>query len=204
MYCGNTNLNQLAVQINDKNIYTCNENSFEIVCKDNFRNQLSYQCMNKKVSCDLKYDEIQGNIYCKNGTLFSKTNIFCISTATIAGRINTMTILECYEGNIDKKHFSSFIPTTTLLPFLHTTTTTVKPLSFGAKAHLFMLKLMGKFEVLEEENPTAPEIYQLSSFPVWYPEALTIPPETTTTKDDSDSESAEASKEITTKSISSS
>ncbi|KAL7042499.1 hypothetical protein ACKWTF_001163 [Chironomus riparius] len=172
MYCGDTNLNQLAIRINNKNIYVCNEHNFEIACPDNFQNQLNYQCMNKKIQCDLKYDEIEANVYCRNETLFSKTNIFCTSTTNIAGRIETLSILECNEGDIPD-NLSSFIPTTTPSPYTITTTTTTKPLSFGAKAHVFMLKLIGRFDVLEDE--TSPNVNSISSFRPWYPEPLKTP-----------------------------
>ena len=128
--------------------------------------------MNKKIQCDLKYDEIEGNIYCRNETLFSKTNIFCTSTTNIAGRIETMTILECSPGDIPE-NLSSFIPTTTPSPYIITTTTTVKPLSFSAKAHVFMLKLIGRFDVLEDE--TSADLHSFSGFRPWYPEPLKIP-----------------------------
>jgi hypothetical protein len=37
-------------------------------------------CVNKTIACDLDDEKIVGNIYCKQGTLFSKSSMFCNST----------------------------------------------------------------------------------------------------------------------------
>ncbi|CAG9798091.1 unnamed protein product [Chironomus riparius] len=177
MYCGNTELQQLPIRINEKDIYICNKNTFEISCPDNFMNQMNNICMNKKLQCDLKYNEVNGNIFCRNGTLYSKANIYCTSTTTIRGRIETMDILECREGQIPS-HLGSFIPTTTPNSFFTTTTSKPKPLSFGAQAHLFILKLMGKFDVVKTETTT--ESYPSTKQFAWHPVPMSVPSEITT------------------------
>ena len=202
MYCGNTDLNQLPIRINDEDVYICNKNTFAISCPDNFKNQINNICMNKKLQCDLKFNEIRGNIFCRNGTLYSKTSIYCNSTTTVRGRIETMNILECRAGHLPS-HLGSFIPTTTPNFFFTTTTSKPKPLSFGAQTHIFMLKLMGKFDVVEQETTT--ESYPSSNSFAWHPVPLSVPPETRTSyiptiKDDS---GVKVSEEITTESSSS-
>ncbi|XP_070499024.1 uncharacterized protein [Chironomus tepperi] len=184
MYCGNTDLKPFPIRINHENIYMCNptDNSFEILESDNFRNEIRYQIMNKKLKCDLNYNEIQGNIFCRNGTLYSKKNMFCPSSVVYRGRIEVMSVLECKEGQM-ATDFGSFIPTTTPSSyFQYITTTTEKPLSFGAKTHLFILKLMGKFEVAEQETTTPGQVmYPSSDQFAWYPIPLSIYAQTTTT-----------------------
>jgi len=175
MYCGNTNLNQLPIQIFDE-IYICKNDKIEISCEENFRNQSNFNCPVQEMKCDLNDEEIEGNIYCKNRTLFSKLDIFCDRKITLNETDEVITVLNCHEG-ILPKHLASFIPTTTFKP---TTTQAPKPLSVGAKAHIFLLKLMGKFEVLAEKTTTTTETYPFPRFDAWHPEALTILPVTTT------------------------
>ncbi|KAL7042501.1 hypothetical protein ACKWTF_001165 [Chironomus riparius] len=175
MYCGNTNLKQLPIQIFDE-IYICKNDKFEISCEENYRNQSNFNCPIQEMKCDIMDEDIKGNIYCKDGTLFSKLDIFCDRTISINETDEAITFLDCHEGSFPK-HLASFIPTTTPRS---TTTHAPKPLSISAKAHIFLLKLMGKFEVVEKKTPTTTETYPFPNFDAWHPEALTIPPETTT------------------------
>jgi hypothetical protein len=116
--------------------------------------------------------------------------MFCNSTTLLNGTIivngtsinTTTTILNCYEGHVAENR-ASFIPTTTQAPT--TTTTTERSLSFSAKAHLFFLRVIGKGDIADQKpklTPIAEDIPQLSDNETWIPEALTIPPETTTTE----------------------
>lgn len=174
MYCGNTNLKQLPIQIFDE-IYICRDDKFKISCKENFRNQTNFKCSVKDLNCDVSDEQSTENIYCKNGTLFSKSDIFCDRTISFNETDETITILNCQKGSLPK-HLESFIPTTSSRP---TTTQAPKPLSIRAKAHIFLLKLMGRHEVLEKETTTT-ETYPFTQLDAWHPEALTISPETTT------------------------
>jgi hypothetical protein len=127
------------------------------------------------------------SIYCMNGTLMSRIDIFCNSTTLLNGTTNlnnSMLALTCYEGLLQAK-LTAFIPTTTTTEA--PITTTQKSLSFAAKTHLFFLRLIGKGDAVKKpETTTTPipeEIPQQSideSPPAWVPEALTIPPDTTT------------------------
>lgn len=199
MYCGNTNLNQTAIRMDYDDVFTCNknENKFEIWSANNYRNIVT--SMNRKMQCDLKSHEVNGKFYCKNGTLYIKQPMKCLSKILIKRRNEESYVLECAEGELPS-HLGSFIPTTTPSAYMLTSTTTQKPLSLGAKTHIFMLKLMGKFDVVEPDTNTArtSEIFPSSDQFAWHPVPLTKPPEHTTSyavtiKDKSDSESAEES-----------
>ncbi|KAL7042488.1 hypothetical protein ACKWTF_001157 [Chironomus riparius] len=134
------------------------------------------------MECDLSDEEVTGNLYCKKGTLMSKNLIFCNATTLLNGTmivngtsINTTTsILNCFEGQVPEKQ-ASFIPTTTQAPV----TTTERSLSFGARAHMFFLSIIGKDDIVNQKQK-AEDIPQLSDNETWIPEALTLPPETTT------------------------
>lgn len=132
----------------------------------------STNCEKRKIICD--EEEIQKGIYCKNGTLFSAKEIFCNSTTILkATKSNkTIEILNCYKGKLSENQ-ASFIPTTTdQAPT--TTTTTEKSYSIGAQMHIFMLKLLGKHQILEKKKN------EIKEEPKWTPEALEILPKSTT------------------------
>lgn len=152
------------------------------------------ECLNKIMECDLK-EPTADSLYCTNGTLLSRDSIICNSTTALNGtNINqTITTLNCLYGKLPDAS-ASFIPTTLPPP----EATTEKELSFGAKVHVFLMKLIGKGDVLEKKETTTPfpkvevPISSLnSSEEKWIPEALTLPPEpltlppepTTTTED---------------------
>lgn len=185
MYCNNTDLMQSQIQINNENIYQCINNTIVMSCSrkvlvietEAHGNQT--ECMNRNMQCDLKDEEIVGSIYCSNGTLMSKNFIFCNSTTLLNGtNVNeTTTILNCYEGQLPESQ-AAFIPTTTTTQA--PVTTTEKSLSFGAKVHMFFLRVIGKGDQAEKVTTTTqmPEVTTVKDS--WVPEALTIPPETTT------------------------
>jgi hypothetical protein len=190
MYCNNTDLAQAQVKINNETLYQCINGTFvascpKIVVGEN--ETIVDECKKQSMMCDNNASDI----YCSNGTLLSKNTIFCNSTTVLNGTVQlneTTTILNCYNGELPQSQ-ASFIPTTTTEAPV--TTTTEKSLSFGAKMHVWFMKLIGKSDVLEKPPTTttstteSPEIPQLAldegNKTQWTPEALTIPPETTTT-----------------------
>ncbi|KAL7042497.1 hypothetical protein ACKWTF_001161 [Chironomus riparius] len=177
MYCDSTKLIQSQIRINDQDIYVCNNRKIEILCKKKSENS---ECLNEELQCDL-HQGITDNIYCTQNTLLSRTYLFCSSTSTIHKKDSNenVTIVNCFEGQLPKSRVS-FIPTTTTTTESPFFTPTPKPLSLSANVHIFLIKLIGKHEALEtttrESYPVTEDNY------AWYPEALTIPPETTTQK----------------------
>lgn len=152
---------------------------------ESLKNQTEHKCASRIMQCDLP-NHATGNVYCKKDTLLSKDLMFCNSTTLLNVTIiingtsinTTTTILNCYHGQVPEKR-ASFIPTTTQAPV----TTTEKSLSYGARAHLFFLRIIGKGDIADQKSkltPIAEDIPQLSDNETWIPEALTIPPETTT------------------------
>lgn len=176
MYCTNeTALAQAQIMINNQNVYQCINDTIQVSCNQFVANGTvsDTECVKTIMQCDT---EVAGNVYCTNGTLLSKSNIFCNSTTLLNGtNINeTTTILNCYEGQLPE-HQTGFVPTTTTTP----APVTEKPLSFGAKVHLFFLRLIGKGDIVDKPATTPmPEVTTVQD--AWIPEALTIPPETTT------------------------
>lgn len=146
-------------------------------------NSASNSCEEKSKTLHCDGDE---SIYCVNGTLLSRNDIFCNSTTFINGTVNlnqSMMILNCYDGLLAERQVAS-IPTTTTTQA--PTTTTEKSLSFKSKVHVFLLRLIGQGDSMKKPETTTtteePEIPRQSvdeTLPVWVPEALTIPPETT-------------------------
>jgi hypothetical protein len=182
MYCNATEIAQSQVKF-DETTYRCLNGTIGISCMQKLENGTFLDdCKDQTMQCDIK-DDIS-NLYCTNGTLLSRINIFCNSTALLNGtNLNeTTTVLNCYEGALPQAQ-AAFIPTTTTEAPI--TTTTERSLSFSAKMHIFFLKLAGKSEVLKTTTTTTtslPDIPQasLDNNSTWVPEALTIPPETTT------------------------
>jgi len=169
MYCGNTDLIQSKIQINYEDTYVCKNKRIEIECRYGF----DHECVNEKVQCDLKNGIIE-NIYCSQGTVFSKTHMYCDESRKDS---NDIVTVNCHEGKLPKSQ-TSFIPTTSTTTEYSFFSTTPKPLSFNANVHVFLLKLMGKSDVLET---TTPESFPYTDSNAWHPEALTMPPETTRT-----------------------
>ncbi|KAG5669893.1 hypothetical protein PVAND_000184 [Polypedilum vanderplanki] len=216
MYCGNTDLMQSQIRIENGFIYKCKNDTFEVKCSRNSQNLFnstnfdsvknstitfnenlnvtdnenveendnnSLSCERKVITCDEEKQNDEG-IYCKNRTLYSAQEIYCNSTSILKSSKSNKTIevLNCYKGNLPENQ-ASFIPTTTTSTEASITTTTEKSLSIGAQMHIFMLKLLGEYEVLEKnKNPekieSTTEIPKVE--PQWIPKALEILPEITT------------------------
>ncbi|KAG5666174.1 hypothetical protein PVAND_017683 [Polypedilum vanderplanki] len=217
MYCGNTDLIQSQICIENGFIYKCKNGTFEVKCsrnsqnlvnstnfdnfknvdnstmtvnvniersKENSTNNNLLTCERKVMTCDEEKEKDEG-IYCKSKTLYSAQEIFCNSTSVLKSSKSNKTIevLNCYKGKLPENE-ASFIPTTTTSTEAPFTTTTEKSLSIGAQMHIFMLKLLGKYEVLEknkipEKIESTTEIPKVE--PQWIPKALEILPPTTTT-----------------------
>jgi hypothetical protein len=174
-----TSLSCIAMELSGEN------NSILVSCPRSFENMVIDECLNKTMECDIP--ESLDNLYCLNATLISRQASMCNSTTVLNGtNVNeTTTILNCYPGSISEK-LASFVPTTTTAaPIM---TTTEKQYSFGAKVHMFFLKIMGKSDILENKETTTPmpPVYDdprlglSENETAWIPEALTIPPEPTT------------------------
>lgn len=183
LYCNASEIAQAYVQY-DSNIYSCVNESIAISCPRDFASTTVDECLNKTMMCDQQ--ESLENLYCTNATLLSRANIVCNSTTVLNGTLlnETTTILNCYQGELPER-LTAFIPTTTTEAPI--TTTTEKQLSMGAKIHVFFLKLIGKGHVMEKVTTTAsplddvPLLVIRDNETAWVPEALTIPPEPTTT-----------------------
>lgn len=169
MYCGNTGIIQSQLIINNQDIYVCNNDKIEILCRKKSENQ---KCVNEELK-----DGLTDNIFYSDGILKNIVPLFCNSTITVDEEV---TLLNCYDGQLPRNKMS-FIPTTTSTESPFSTTTTPKSLSFGASLHVAFLKILGKSRDLE----TTTQKVIVESFPYsdsmsWHPEALTIPPEPTT------------------------
>jgi len=172
MYCGNTDLIQSKIQFNYEDTYVCKNKRIEIEYSKSL-NELDLEWVNEVVQCDLKNGIIE-NIYCSQGTLFSKTHMYCDESRKDS---NDIVTVYCHEGQLPKSQ-TSFIPTTSTTTEYSFFPTTPKPLSFNANVHVFLLKLMGKSDVLET---TTPESFPYPDSYAWHPEALTMIHETTST-----------------------
>jgi hypothetical protein len=184
MYCNVSEIAQTNIRLDD-NIYSCGNKSIGVSCPRLFENTTIDECPNKTLSCDVA--EGLENIFCTNATLMSRASLVCNSTTILNGiNINeTTTILNCYPGSLPEK-LASFIPTTEA----PVEATTEKSLSFGAKVHVFLLKLIGRSDVLEKKETTTvlppiteedPRLALMGNETAWVPEALTIPPEVIST-----------------------
>lgn len=186
MYCNSTFIAQNPLKLGD-NTYSCLNSSIAISCPRTYENGTSFDsCLATQTTlgCDLR--ESSDQIYCTNGTLLSRTPVVCESstsfnfTIVVNGTSMTETdnVLNCRFGEVPQAQ-ASFIPTTTTeVPI---TTTTEKSLSLSARMHIFFMKLIGKSDALKTttEIPTTTTTTQTPIL-AWVPEALTIPPETTT------------------------
>lgn len=173
MYCGNTDLHQSQLRINDRIIFVCTNKNFEVLRKNSEDEKYSNEILQCGVS-----NGFVGNIYCSDGALFSTINLVCNLTFTVNGKKSQkeLTILNCYDGQLPRNKIS-FVPTstTTELSFL---TTTPKPLSFNANLHLTFLKILGKSEVLLET--TTQETFPYTDSMAWHPDPLMVTTESTT------------------------
>lgn len=186
MYCNSTFIAQNLLKLGD-NTYSCLNSSIAISCPRTHENGTSFDsCLATQTTlgCDLR--ESGDQIYCTNGTLLSRTPVVCESstsfnfTIVVNGTSITETdrVLNCRFGEVPQAQ-ASYIPTTTTEAPV--TTTTEKSLSLGARMHVFFMKLIGKSDSLSTTTPI-PTTTTTTQSPVsaWIPEALTIPPETTT------------------------
>ncbi|CRL03837.1 CLUMA_CG016764, isoform A [Clunio marinus] len=187
MYCNEADVEQSPINIDDK-IYTCSNKSILIsFCDFISENQIFNEddkCVNRTMECHNKHSNDE--IFCDNGTLLSRSSLVCNSTTFLNGtKYNeTLTILNCFKGEINAK-LASFIPTTTTEEPL--TTTTEKNLSLASRIHVFFMKIIGKEEELEKITTTTttttttddPRLALKEDDKLWAPEAMTIPPETT-------------------------
>lgn len=178
MYCNkkSSEMSQAHILING-NVYECiNEtitiSNYECLQLSNETNESTSDesvelANNSTSSCNEKSFQCDGdeNIFCRNGTLLSQNDIFCNSTTFINGtaNLNQSIILNCYEGKLAES-LVGFIPTTEA-------PTTPKSLSFPAKMHVFLLRVIGKEYVIIKPPPATPEPNDLQ----WIPEALTFP-----------------------------
>lgn len=187
MYCNATEITQTQIKL-EGNIYSCVNNSIAISCQRVFSNFTADECANKNQTMECDLADSSENLYCTNATLISRQDTLCNSTTVLNGtNVNiTTTILNCYPGMLNEK-LAAFIPTTTTVAPI--TTTTERSLSLGAQIHVFFLHLAGKSDVLVKpptttvEPPTEdPRLALKDDETPWIPEALTIPPETTTTE----------------------
>lgn len=175
MYCdkNSSDIAQAQILINGK-VYQCVNETILVTnlkCLNNTKSPEENETENVNECNDGSSKILQcypyrtDKIYCSNGTLLSRADIFCNSTTLINGTSNE-TALTCFEGQLAKKQ-TAFIPTTTQKP----AATTEKSLSFAARTHLWFLKLIGKGDVIEKTTTTeAPDKMQ------WVPEAMTFPP----------------------------
>ncbi|CRL03836.1 CLUMA_CG016757, isoform A [Clunio marinus] len=188
MYCNGTEFAQSPINIDDK-IYRCSNKSILISSCDFINENQVFneddKCVNKTMECHSKHSNDE--IFCDNGTLLSRSSLVCNSTTFLNGTKNneTLTILNCFKGEINAK-LASFIPTTTTEE--PSTTTTEKNLSVPSRIHVFFMKIIGKEEALKKITTTSttttttddPRLALKEDDKLWAPEAMTIPPTTTT------------------------
>ena len=185
LYCNSTEIAQAQIRI-EENIFSCLNQTIVISCAKSLEDETVVDdCSNITMECDMK-DNVD-NLFCTNATLVSRVSLVCNSTTIIEGtNINdSIAILDCYEGQIPS-YSASFIPTTTEAPLK----SVEKRLSMSAKVHIFFMKISGKSDIVEKvrtsSTTTAPEpigsrFLLNENETLWVPEALTIPPETTST-----------------------
>jgi hypothetical protein len=184
MYCNGTDVAQNPIYL-DFNIYSCANESVAMSCPRMAENSTVIdECLNQTMICDT--EQTTENLYCTNGTLLSRSPIFCNSITLQNGTNVNQTTLNCYQGQISQA-MASFIPTTTTeAPIVPATE---KELSLKSKIHVFFMKLVGKSDIIEKaQTPTTaapidenPRFVLKENETLWVPEALTIPPETNTT-----------------------
>lgn len=76
MYCSNeTDLAQADIVMNNETLYQCVNHTIQVT---HLINDTADNSRNKTLECDVEEDG--QDVYCKNGTLFSSTDIFCNST----------------------------------------------------------------------------------------------------------------------------
>ena len=186
MYCNNTDIAQSPIAL-DFNIYSCVNDSIAVSCPRILENStIIDECLHKNMKCDV--EKTSDNLYCSNGTLLSQSPIVCNSTTLQNGTMlnETTTIINCYQGSVAAALASSIPITITEAPIVPTTE---RELSLTAKMHIFFMRLVGKSDLVEKAQTATTTVSPIEDIPrfvlkenetMWIPEALTIPPETTT------------------------
>lgn len=171
MYCNKTLISQTRIKLDD-HIYSCVNEKVAISCPIILENKTVIdKCLSSRETMECGLEVPSTNLFCINGTLISHAPVVCNST-TVFYKTNEVTVLNCYRGKM-LEIFSAFIPTTTKAPL------TERQLSMGAQIHIFFMKLIGKGNILEKTSTSGDDL-QLAERR-WIPEALTLPPEPTTT-----------------------
>lgn len=167
MYCRRDayDLAQLPIIFNEK-VYDCllgesilvSDFSWTRKPVEDGDHEIMRQCDESEESCP--------KIYSKNGILLSKTDIYCDSTV----KIGNTKMINCFDGYLHPS-LASRIPV-----FKTESSTTEKNLSFAAQVHVTILKMLGRYEVLEKstEATTRSYIYHEQHGAVWVPRALRI------------------------------
>jgi hypothetical protein len=150
MYCSENSVDIFQAKINLNGIkYQCADGKFLMLIercpKTSTNNGDDTFCFTDEVFLEC---ETEDKIYCSGGTLFSQVDIFCNSTTG-------SDILNCYEGKL-RENKASFVPTLD--------EGVDDSLSIPAEIHLFLLKLIGKGDLVKRPD-------------VWRPEAITMTPE---------------------------
>lgn len=190
MHCDGTNVTQALIRIDNGYVYKCTEDAnIEISCPEDLKNNINenqfdnstiinYLERSSAVTlCGMKImrcEDEDEKIYCRDNSLYSKSNIFCNSTTLLNGiksNDESIVVLNCYEGKLPVVQ-ASFIPTIKK-------STDEDSLSYSAKVHIFFLELIGNFKNLAKIEDEAQEVRVKEG--QWVPEALTMAPETTTT-----------------------
>jgi hypothetical protein len=185
MYCNGTDVAQSPIYL-DFNIYSCINKSISVACLKSV-NSNGENLEEHMMSCDV--EQASENLYCTNGTLFSRSPIVCTSTMIYKSMNVNQTTLNCYHGSISRAE-ASFIPTTEA-PII---ATTERELSLQSKIHVFFMKLVGKSDIIERAQKVAiTDNHETSESDVprsvengvlWVPEALTVRPELNSTEVD--------------------
>jgi len=170
MYCNDTQIAQIPMNVNGS-VFSCADGSIinlYIVTEDDDVTIFEY---NTEVMDCAASNSSSDDFFCSNSTLFIAQPLVCISTTLLKEKsINQgYTFLNCYFGELPE-NVASFIPTAT-------TEAPPKSYSIGASVYQFLLAVIGKSDILETTTAT-PELVENET--LWVPEALTIPPETTT------------------------
>lgn len=102
---------QAHIKFNE-NIYYCNGTRIVISCPTAFENSTVDECSNEAINCGVR--PMNSSIYCLRAALLSRTPVFCNSTKTVNAEDvdESVTILNCYEGQLPAS-MAAFIPTST-------------------------------------------------------------------------------------------
>lgn len=149
IYCKRSEyqMKQATIEL-DGESYFCRKDEFIISCTGN-----GHECLSSSTKL----------FFC-DGALRSTVHIFCNATRYTSRKMGK--VLECFYGKL-KSEAASFIPVKVPLPSTTSVDEESSSLSFAAKMHSLLLKLIGKHDLHEVKE--------------WVPQAL-IMPRTTTRK----------------------